>query len=96
MKTLLILLVGFLVSTAGIETGKSGYEVGDFATDFKLKNVDGKMVAPAIRSMDGEDAPKPIETTHESAMNCVNCGDPDGTPIPIAGHAAMRQYREGM
>ena len=47
METLLILLVGFLVSTAGIETGKSGYEVGDFATDFKLKNVDGKMVSLA-------------------------------------------------
>ncbi|MFC2124842.1 thioredoxin family protein [Bacteroidota bacterium] len=47
MKTLFVLLIGFLLSSFGNETGKSGYDVGDFATDFNLKNVDGKMVSMA-------------------------------------------------
>lgn len=46
MKTLklfiaLILLIGTTAFTA--DTG--GYKIGDIATDFKLKNIDGKMVS---------------------------------------------------
>ena len=46
MKTLklfivLILLIGTTAYTA--DTG--GYKIGDIATDFKLKNIDGKMVS---------------------------------------------------
>ena len=47
MKTLFVLLIGFLLSSHGNETGKSGYDLGDQATDFRLKNVDGKMVSLA-------------------------------------------------
>jgi peroxiredoxin len=39
---LLIVCVGMLIAAAPV---KDGYEVGDTATDFKLKNVDGKMVS---------------------------------------------------
>lgn len=44
MKQLFLCLVAVfaLVASAPI---KSGYEVGDIATDFSLKNVDGKMVS---------------------------------------------------
>ena len=45
MKTLLVLLIGLLLSSPGNETVKSGYDVGDYATDFNLKNVDGKIVS---------------------------------------------------
>jgi peroxiredoxin len=46
MKKILlwILCVGLLVAAVPI---KKGYEVGDQATDFKLKNVDGKMISLA-------------------------------------------------
>jgi len=45
MKTIiLIALVALLCAGAPI---KEGYEVGDTAVDFKLKNVDGKMVSLA-------------------------------------------------
>ncbi len=45
MKTvnfLFALCLGFLMAASPV---KNGYEVGDIATDFKLKNVDGKMVS---------------------------------------------------
>jgi len=49
MKTpkFFIALLAVLVLTAfGVKTAlKDGYEIGDYATDFKLKNIDGKMVA---------------------------------------------------
>lgn len=45
MKTLVVLLFGILVSSNSIITSKSGYDVGDYATDFNLKNVDGNIVS---------------------------------------------------
>jgi peroxiredoxin len=49
LKTISVLAVVFLLSafTANVATGDKGYEVGDIATDFKLKNIDGKMVSLA-------------------------------------------------
>jgi peroxiredoxin len=45
IKTLLVLAV-FAVATAfTVGADKGGYKVGDAATDFKLENVDGKMVS---------------------------------------------------
>ena len=46
MKKALLLIVcaGMLSAAAPV---KDGYEVGDIATDFKLKNVDGKMISLA-------------------------------------------------
>jgi peroxiredoxin len=41
---LLIVCVGMLIAASPV---KDGYEVGDTATDFKLKNVDGKMISLA-------------------------------------------------
>jgi len=38
-----IMLSAFTVNTKSIT--KKGYDIGDVATDFKLKNVDGKMVS---------------------------------------------------
>ncbi len=43
---LILLAVAALVSFAA-DPIKEGYEVGDSVTDFKLKNIDGKMVALA-------------------------------------------------
>lgn len=43
MHTLALLVVFLLV--AAIPASDNGYQVGDTATDFKLKNVDGKMVS---------------------------------------------------
>ena len=40
----LILILG-LLSFSSIKKINSGYQVGDEATDFKLKNIDGKMVS---------------------------------------------------
>lgn len=40
----LILILG-LLSFSSIQKMNSGYQVGDEATDFKLKNIDGKMVS---------------------------------------------------
>ncbi len=47
MKTLFILLIGFLISSNGKETGKSGYDIGDYAMNINLKNVDDKIVSLA-------------------------------------------------
>lgn len=43
MKTALLFLLS--VALLAFSPAKNGYEVGDTATDFKLKNVDGKMVS---------------------------------------------------
>lgn len=42
MKKLMLLVV---VALAGFAPVKNGYEVGDVVADFKLKNVDGKMIS---------------------------------------------------
>ena len=42
-----ILAMVFIVAISAATPEKNGYEVGDSATDFKLKNVDGKMVSLA-------------------------------------------------
>ena len=54
MKKLRILLLAVIVGSASaftinteLSTAKDGYKVGDIATDFSLKNVDGKMVSLA-------------------------------------------------
>jgi len=47
MKTVNFLLALGLVVLVAASPVKNGYEVGDTATDFKLKNVDGKMVSLA-------------------------------------------------
>jgi peroxiredoxin len=44
MKYVILSVVMLMVLGAGAP-GNNGYEVGDSATDFKLKNVDGKMVS---------------------------------------------------
>lgn len=46
MKRSLISIV-FLLTLISAQTVKKGYEVGDKATDFKLKNVDGRVVSLA-------------------------------------------------
>lgn len=46
MKRIVMLLLAFSVLFAGSPI-KEGYNVGDTATDFKLKNVDGKMISLA-------------------------------------------------
>ena len=43
MKTIVLFIV--CVALLAFSPAKNGYEVGDTATDFKLKNVDGKMVS---------------------------------------------------
>lgn len=47
MKTLNLILIPCLVLLVAWSPVKDGYEVGDAATDFKLKNVDGKIVSLA-------------------------------------------------
>ncbi len=52
MRRTFIIITGLLVVVAILFTNASsdeikGYEVGDYATDFNLKNVDGKMVSLA-------------------------------------------------
>lgn len=45
IKTLIVIAV-FTVATAfTLETAKNGYKVGDVATDFSLKNIDGTLVS---------------------------------------------------
>ncbi|WP_298895622.1 thioredoxin family protein [uncultured Psychroserpens sp.] len=44
-KTLLA-IVAFIATTAFTPVG-TGYDIGDIATDFKLENIDGKMVSMA-------------------------------------------------
>lgn len=48
LKTLLVLITVAVFTTAFTSTEKgNGYEVGDIATDFNLKNIDGNMVSLA-------------------------------------------------
>jgi peroxiredoxin len=47
LKTSFILLIVAVVSAFGLKTTSEGYKIGDKATDFKLKNVDEKMVSLA-------------------------------------------------
>jgi peroxiredoxin len=44
-KLILILVVGFFATA--VQPLKDGYQVGDTVSDFKLKNVDGKMISLA-------------------------------------------------
>lgn len=46
MKKILISMLAIVVLVAG-SPEKTGYQVGDVAADFKLKNVDGKMISLA-------------------------------------------------
>ena len=51
-KKFYALIILLIVASAGlisfsIPKDNKGYEIGDVATDFKLKNVDGKMVSLA-------------------------------------------------
>lgn len=45
IKTLLVLAVITVATAFTVSTDKDGYEVGDVATDFELKSVDGTMVS---------------------------------------------------
>ena len=45
VKLLVIIALVFVVSAFTIKTDSKGYKVGDIATDFKLENIDGKMVS---------------------------------------------------
>ena len=47
MKSINYLLALGIVVLMAATSAKNGYEIGDTATDFKLKNVDGKMVSLA-------------------------------------------------
>lgn len=45
IKTLLVLVVVAAITAFTVAPDKGGYEVGDEASDFKLENIDGKMVS---------------------------------------------------
>lgn len=45
MKTIFTLLVLFTTVTFTVDSQNKGYDIGDIATDFKLKNIDGKTVS---------------------------------------------------
>ncbi|MEQ8552643.1 MAG: thioredoxin family protein [Cyclobacteriaceae bacterium] len=50
MKKTILVVTGLLVTVAVLfvnasDAGIKGFDVGDFATDFKLENIDGKMVS---------------------------------------------------
>lgn len=45
LKTLFILTIFIVASAFTLKTSSEGYKIGDTATDFKLKNIDGKMVS---------------------------------------------------
>lgn len=45
MKTALIIISVLFMTPMIDREEKAGYNIGDYATDFKLKNVDGKMVS---------------------------------------------------
>ena len=42
--TMLFVILSISAFTNNFESSNKGYEIGDVATDFKLMNVDGKMV----------------------------------------------------
>lgn len=45
IKSIAALLLVTVISAFTCATEEKGYAIGDYATDFKLKNVDGKMVS---------------------------------------------------
>jgi peroxiredoxin len=45
MKTLLTILLAFFIGSSFDAMDKSGYQIGDNATDFELKNVDGTIIS---------------------------------------------------
>lgn len=45
LKTLLTLIAVFSLTSFTSINGDKGYEIGDIATDFKLQNVDGKIIS---------------------------------------------------
>ncbi len=45
IKTLLILTVAMIVTAFTVNNAPKGYDIGDTATDFNLKNIDNKMVS---------------------------------------------------
>lgn len=45
LKLLAILTLVFTLSAFTTKTSDNGYKIGDVATDFSLKNIDGKMVS---------------------------------------------------
>lgn len=45
MRTIFTLLVLFTTVTFTVDSQNKGYDIGDIATDFKLKNIDGKTVS---------------------------------------------------
>jgi peroxiredoxin len=45
LLTMVVLVAAFTSSTENYE--RNGYDIGDIATDFKLKNIDGNMVSMA-------------------------------------------------
>jgi len=45
MKTLTLILLTMFFGAVFTTADKTGYQVGDYAMDFKLKNVDGEMVS---------------------------------------------------
>lgn len=47
LKASFILIVFTLITAFGLKNTSEGYKIGDKATNFKLKNVDGKMVSLA-------------------------------------------------
>ncbi|MBF0695432.1 MAG: thioredoxin family protein [Flavobacterium sp.] len=47
MKSIFLFLTMLSLSMTGITGNVDGYKIGDMATDFKLKNIDGKLVSLA-------------------------------------------------
>lgn len=47
IKTLIVMAVFTVLTAFSLQNDNEGYKVGDAATDFKLKNVDGNMVSLA-------------------------------------------------
>lgn len=47
LKASFVLILFVIVTAFGLKTTKDGYQIGDAATDFTLKNVDNKMVSLA-------------------------------------------------
>ena len=45
MKTIFTLLVLFTTVTFTVDSQNQGYDIGDVATDFKLKNIDGNTIS---------------------------------------------------
>ena len=45
LKLLAVMVLVFSLSAFTNKTDDNGYKIGDFATDFSLENIDGKMVS---------------------------------------------------